>query len=157
MRKICAFVMLCIGIASVWAADTFCEQRPFTGRYTAAPADITDEQQLANYPVIWVDVEHGCFSLSFGGMFSYMGEGTCTLENGQLVCWEFPERYRMFSVEDSKHLRYIGSEQPRGTPLEAYYAALLPDGEEVDFAERLLEGKVLRYLDEQTILEGWAG
>ena len=90
-------------------------------------------------------------------MFSYMGEGTCTLENGQLVCWEFPERYHMFSVEDSKHLRYIGSEQPRGTPLEAYYAALLPDGEEVDFAERLLEGKVLRYLDEQTILEGWAG
>ena len=76
MRKICAFVMLCIGIASVWAADTFCEQLPFTGRYTAAPADITDEQQLANYPVIWVDVAHGCFSLSFGGMFSYMGEGT---------------------------------------------------------------------------------
>lgn len=63
----------------------------------------------------------------------------------------------MFAVEDSKYLRYIGSEQPRGTPLEEYYAALLPDGEEVDFAERLLEDKVLRYLDEQTILEGWAG
>mgnify|MGYP000674142765 CR=1 FL=1 len=63
----------------------------------------------------------------------------------------------MFSVEDSKHLRYIGSEQPRGTPLEEYYAALLPDGEEVDFAERLLEGKVLRYLDEADHSGGMAG
>lgn len=157
MRKICAIVMLCIGLACGWAADAFCEQRPLTGRYTAAPAGITDEGEIANYPVIWVDAEHGCFSLSFGGMFSSMREGTCTFADGQLVCWEFPERYRMFAVEDSKHLRYIGSEQPLGTPLEEYYAALLPDGEEVDFAERLLEGKVLRYLDERTILEGWAG
>ena len=86
-----------------------------------------------------------------------MDEGTCTLENGQLVCRELPERYHIFAVEDSNHLRYIRSEQPRGTPLEEYYAALMSDEEEVDFAERLLEGKVLRYLDEKTILEGWAG
>ena len=157
MRKICAIVMICIGIACGWAADTFCEQLPFTGRYTAAPAGIKDELLLADYPVIWVDVEHGCFSLSFGGMFSYMGEGTCTFADGQLICREEPGRYHMFAVEKGNRLRYLGSEQPLGTPLEEYYAALLPDGEEVDFAERLLEGKVLRYLDEQTILEGWAG
>lgn len=157
MRKICAALMLCIGLACGWAADTFCEQRPFTGRYTAAPAGIKDERQLVYYPVIWVDTEQGCFALSFGGMFSSMDEGTCTLENGQLVCRELPERYHIFAVEDSNHLRYIRSEQPRGTPLEEYYAALMSDEEEVDFAERLLEGKVLRYLDEKTILEGWAG
>lgn len=44
MRKIYAALMLCIGLACGWAADTFCEQRPFTGRYTAAPAGIKDER-----------------------------------------------------------------------------------------------------------------
>ena len=106
--------------------------------------------------MIWVDMEHGCFSISFGGMFSSMPDGTCTIEHGQLICRLVPERYHIFAVEDSKHLRYIRSEQPRGTPLEEYYAALMSDEEEVDFAERLLEGKVLRYLDERTIREAWS-
>lgn len=156
MRKICAIVMLCIGIACGWAADTFCEQRPFTGRYTAAPAGIKNEL-LANYPVIWVDVEHGSFSLSFGGMFSSMSEGTCAFADGQLICREKPGRYHIFAVKDSRHFQYIRSEQPLGTPLEEYYTALMPDNKEVNFAEHLLEGKVLRYLDRQTIQEGWDG
>lgn len=153
MRKVSFIVMLCIGLACGWAADTFCGRQLPAGRYTAAPAGITDELALANYPVLWLEPESGRFQLSFGGMYSSMQEGTYRCEGKRLVCHEGAARLHTFVIEAGGRLRYVGSEQPEGTPLEAYYAAL----QVVDFAERLLEGKTLRYLDEKTILEGWTG
>lgn len=156
MRKVSVIVMLCIGLACGWAADICCSRQLPAGRYTAAPAGITEERELETYPVLWLEPESGRFELSYGGMYSSMQQGTYLAEGSRLVCREGSERYHTFVVETGSRLRYVGSEQPKGTPLEEYYAALLPAGQ-LDFAERQLEGKTLRYLDEKTILEGWAG
>lgn len=156
MRKVSVIVMLCIGLACGWAAQMFCGRYLPAGRYTAAPAGIAEERELEKYPVLWLEPEGGCFQLSYGGMYSSMQQGTYLVEGDRLVCREGSERYHMFVIEAGGRLRYVGSEQPKGTPLEEYYAALLPAGQ-VDFAERQLEGKTLRYLDEKTILEGWTG
>lgn len=144
MRKIYAALMLCIGLACGWAADTFCEQRPFTGRYTAAPAGIKDESMFGNYGMIWLDAEQGWFWLSFSGMLSMRPLGQYWIENNQLICRSGPPEYYSyyyFEVENANRLRYLGAEQPKGTPVGPESSA------------HLLDGKVLRYLDGQTISE----
>lgn len=152
MRKVYAVLLLCFGIVCSMASRMIWESPPAAGRYTAAPASVTNSVEQMYYPTLWVDPSQGAFELSFGAQYSSMGEGTCVFADGVLTCRE-GERVHRFAAEGGSRLRYLGSEQPEGTPLEDYYAALQPAG--ADFAEQMLEGSVLRRLDGQTIRESW--